>query len=351
MYSFVKTSVKKTSAIVFMDIVWAAYLFISNWVVDYLDSPFVAGMFLRGAAFVFLTVFLLCKKEFLELFKQGKVTWILLLIGVLGFTTDLFANIGFKYGNLSTGSVLLKTDIIMTNIITVVIFKHKLHAKEWIGSLIMLAGVILVLGVGSKNFSFNWYDLFFIASAISVTVDAFIIKHAKNEYHVKSDMIAYYNNLVVLVLFTLATFISGDFRILGQVKLNYIFYILFAVGGLAQTCIYIFYYYNLDRMHVWQVKLALLVIPVISLILGVLVDHEKVTWLQGLGIGIMLIGAVIVVIHVKTKKHEKVLKHTEWGISNVPNEGEPQHIDELKTDENTVEEDTENKDVKEDNNL
>ena len=215
----------------------------------------------------------------------------------------------------------------------------------------MLTGVILVLGVGSKNFAFNWYDLFFIASAISVTVDAFIIKHAKNEYYVKSDMIAYYNNLVVLVLFTLATFISGDFRILGQVKLNYVFYILFAVGGLAQTCIYIFYYYNLDRMQVWQVKLALLVIPVISLVLGVLVDHEKVTWLQGLGIGIMLIGAVIVVIHIKTKKHEKVLMHTEWGISNVPNEGEPKHIDELETEDNSVEDNTEKEDIKEDINL
>ena len=317
---FLHFKAKKVIDIVLMDVVWAAYYIASNWMVAKTQSPFVTGMIMRASALVFLIIYVLIKKEFRDLFKQGKVTWLLFLIGVLGFTTDAFANIGLKYGSISTGTVLLKTDIIMANLITIIIFKQKLHINEWVGSLIMLGGVVLVLGVGSKDFQFNWYDLFFIASALSVTIDAFLIKHVRTKYGTSSDIIAFYNNFVVLILFTLATFISQDFRFMKNLEATYPIFLVALAGGLAQTCIYIFYYINLSRMAVWKVKLALLFIPIISLIFGLIIYHETITWLQGLGIGIMLIGGAIVVIHIKVKKHRAILAHTSYHLDTIPND-------------------------------
>ena len=317
---FLHFKAKKVIDIVLMDVVWATYYIASNWMVAKTQSPFVTGMIMRASALAFLIIYVLIKKEFRDLFKQGKVTWLLFLIGVLGFTTDAFANIGLKYGSISTGTVLLKTDIIMANLITIIIFKQKLHINEWVGSLIMLGGVVLVLGVGSKDFQFNWYDLFFIASALSVTIDAFLIKHVRTKYGTSSDIIAFYNNFVVLILFTLATFISQDFRLMKNLEATYPIFLVALAGGLAQTCIYIFYYINLSRMAVWKVKLALLFIPIISLIFGLIIYHESITWLQGLGIGIMLIGGAIVVIHIKFKKHRAILAHTSYHLDTIPND-------------------------------
>ena len=105
--------------------------------------------------------------------------------------------------------------------------------------------MILVLDIDFGSAGFNWYDLFFIASAASVTANAFVIKTAQDRLSADSDVIGYYNNFVVLVLFTLSSLIAGDFEALGAVELEVWHVFAFLGGGLAQTLIYVFYYRNL----------------------------------------------------------------------------------------------------------
>ena len=127
---------------------------------------------------------------------------------------------------------------------------------------------------------------------------------------------------------------------LGTSRLTFFFsrisrdiFLIALAGGLAQTCIYIFYYTNLSRMAVWKVKLALLFIPIISLIFGLIIYHDQITWLQGVGIAVMLVGGAIVVVHIKVKKHRNIIAHTSYHLDAIPNEGEVSHIDELAQDE------------------
>ncbi|MBQ1631327.1 MAG: DMT family transporter, partial [Clostridia bacterium] len=236
---------------------------------------------------------------FRDLFRQGKATVILVIIGVFGFLLDLFANLGYANGgSLGTGTALLKTDVLMVNLLTVAILRKRLYATDWIGTLLMLAGVLLVLGLDFRELTFRPTDLFFIASAACVTANAFIIKAAQDKHGQKADTISYYNNFVVLLLFALFAVSRGDLAALSSTETPGFWWFV-ALGGLAQTGIYFFYYRNLRRHEVWTVKLWLLLMPVLSSIVGVLFLNEQPTAWKLVGIGVVLIGAMIILLREK----------------------------------------------------
>ena len=186
-----KDSVKYTLMVAGMVLAWSVYYAVSKIVVGLTGSPLLAGFLLRSAALLFLTAQLLLDGSFARLFHQGKAVLILVTIGVMGFLLDLFANLGYLHGSLSTGTALLKTDVLMVNFATVILYRKKLYPSDWLGTLIMLAGVLLVLGVDFGGMRFVVTDLFFLLSAACVTVNAFLIKHAQEKYGEDADMISY----------------------------------------------------------------------------------------------------------------------------------------------------------------
>ena len=291
---------KSAGMMLAMVLAWSVYYTVSKLMVDATGSAYAAGFLLRAFALVFLTVQLVSDRNFKRLFHQGKAVFILVLIGVFGFLLDLFANLGYAGGALSTGTALLKTDVLMVNLVTVLVYRKRLYATDWLGTGIMLLGVLLVLGVDFSGLRFSPTDLFFIASAACVTANAFIIKKAQDRYHEDADMISYYNNFVVLVLFAVFTFARGDLRGFdpGSVKG---FWPLAALGGLAQTGIYFFYYRNLKAHEVWVVKLWLLLMPIVSCIIGVVFLHEVLTVWKIVGIAVVLLGAGVILL--RTRLH------------------------------------------------
>lgn len=285
-----------------MIVAWTGYYLASDWAVAFTGSAFAAGMLLRAGALIFLTVYLAARKKLGAVFRQGKTALVLLLIGVLGYMLDTFANLGFAYGSVGTGTVLLKTDILMANIVTAVFLKERLYLSDWVSTLVMLGGVILVLDIDFGSAGFNWYDLFFIASAASVTANAFVIKTAQDRLSADSDVIGYYNNFVVLVLFTLSSLIAGDFEALGAVEPEVWHAFAFLGGGLAQTLIYVFYYRNLKKHPVWVVKLYLLFVPVLTCIAGVFLFDEEFGWMKAVGMVLVLGGAAAIALRGKINR-------------------------------------------------
>ena len=288
-----REDLKYTLMVAGMVVSWSIYYAVSKIIVDATGSPLLAGFLLRTAALVFLTVQLLLDKSFARLFHQGKAVFILLLIGVFGFLLDLFANLGYAGGSLSTGTALLKTDVLMVNLATVILYHKKLYISDWLGTAIMLGGVLLVLGVDFGGMELHVTDLFFLLSAACVSANAFIIKAAQEKYHEDADMISYYNNFVVLVLFGGSAAMMGDIRPAAMGTIPG-FWWLVALGGLAQTGIYFFYYRNLKHFEVWLVKLYLLLMPVLSCFIGVFFLNEELTVKKLLGILVVLAGAAVI---------------------------------------------------------
>lgn len=287
-----KEDLKYTLMVIGMVVSWSIYYAVSKIVVDATGSARMAGFLLRTAALVFLTVQLLADKNFSRLFHQGKAVRILVLIGVFGFLLDLFANLGYAGGSLSTGTALLKTDVLMVNLATVILYHKKLYISDWLGTGIMLGGVLLVLGVDFGGMTLHVTDLYFLLSAACVSANAFIIKAAQEKYHEDADMISYYNNAVVLILFGCSAALHGEFHI--PQNMGSSFWWLVVLGGLAQTGIYFFYYRNLKHFEVWLVKLYLLLMPVLSCFIGVFFLNEDLTVKKLLGILVVLAGAAVI---------------------------------------------------------
>ena len=301
-----KEDLKYTLMVIGMVVSWSIYYAVSKIVVDATGSARLAGFLLRTAALAFLTVQLLADKNFSRLFHQGKAVRILVLIGVFGFLLDLFANLGYAGGSLSTGTALLKTDVLMVNLATVILYHKKLYISDWLGTAIMLGGVLLVLGVDFGGMTLHVTDLYFLLSAACVSANAFIIKAAQEKYHEDADMISYYNNAVVLILFMISYYnnavvlilfgcsaaLHGEFRI--PQNMGSSFWWLVVLGGLAQTGIYFFYYRNLKHFEVWLVKLYLLLMPVLSCFIGVFFLNEELTVKKLLGILVVLAGAAVI---------------------------------------------------------
>lgn len=291
-------NVKLKSALMIggMVLSWSVYYTVSKLLVDATGSAALSGMLLRLAALVFLTVQLYEDHTFGALIRQGKKQFIALIsIGVFGFLLDLFANLGYAGGSLSTGTALLKTDVLMVNLATVIIYRKKLFVSDWAGTLVMIGGVLLVLGVDFRGIRFNPTDLFFILSAMCVTVNAFIIKNAQENYHEDADTISYYNNFVVLLLFSSTAVLTGAISP-SALRLTPFMWGMVALGGLAQTGIYFFYYRNLKHYEVWVVKLYLLLMPVVSCFIGVFFLNEELTGRKLLGIFTVLCGAVLILL-------------------------------------------------------
>jgi drug/metabolite transporter (DMT)-like permease len=155
--------------------------------------------------------------------------------------------------------------------------------------------------------SFNVYDLFFILSALCVTANAFIIKAAQERHGEDADMISYYNNFVVLVLFGATAACVGDMNIgVWDTVRSYFWLIL--LGGLAQTGIYFFYYRNLKRYEVWIVKLYLLLMPIVSCFIGVFFLGEELTVKKAAGILVVLLGAALILLRTKLHRDEAAAK-------------------------------------------
>lgn len=292
-----------------MVVAWAIYYAVSKLMVSLTGSPYMAGLLLRSAALVFLTAQLVLFGDFKRLFRQKNALWILLLIGLFGFLLDLFANLGYMKGSLSTGTALLKTDVLMVNLATVIIYKKRLYASDWLGTGIMLVGVLMVLGISFRGISFNAYDLFFLASAACVTANAFIIKSAQEKYGKDADTISYYNNFIVLTLFGASALLGGDVHIPDGADLG--FWGLVILGGLGQTFIYYFYYRNLRHYEVWLVKLYLLLMPILSCFIGVLFLNESLNAEKILGIFVVLCGAAVILLRSRL--------HHEGGAENASN--------------------------------
>ena len=303
-----RDNLKYTLMIAGMVISWSIYYAVSKVMVNATGSALLAGFLLRSAALVFLTIQLLADGSFSRLFHQGKAVFILVLIGVFGFLLDLFANLGYANGSLSTGTALLKTDVLMVNLATVFLYKKKLYFSDWVGTVIMLIGVLLVLGVDFDGMELHVTDLYFLLSAACVTANAFIIKAAQEKYHEDADMISYYNNLVVLLLFGFSAAAAGHFKPGWLDNVKNLWWLI-ALGGLAQTGIYFFYYRNLKHFEVWIVKLYLLLMPVVSCFIGVFFLHEELTPKKLLGILVVLAGAAVILMRGKIN-HEKAQRNS-----------------------------------------
>ena len=279
-------------------VIWGSYYVASHEALSVM-SVFSVGIVIRAVTMVLLTILMLVKRELKSLFRVSYVWKWLCMIGLMGFLLDTTAFIGLQLSPAGIGTALLKCDILFVNLISMVVYKERFTILDWVLSLVMLFGVFLVLEIEFAHLDlFNVGNIFFILSALFVSINAFLIKeaqrHKKNP--VSDNVIAYYNNFITMVLFIIAASFTdqlGELSTFGRD--SYVTWALLA-SGLGQTLIYVVYYYDLRRNPVWIVKVILLLMPIVAAVLGLVLFGDTMSAVQVVGLVIVLAGALCILV-------------------------------------------------------
>jgi len=295
--------IKQLAPLLLLPVIWGCYYVASQRVVSML-SVFTVGIVIRFITMILLSSKMLIQGKFKLLFQTKGVLPRLLLIGCLGFLLDITAFIGLSLSPAGSGTALLKLDIFMVYLISAIIYKEKFTKLDWTYLFIMISGVFLVMGIDLRTFELtNIGYIFFILSALFVSINAFVIKSVQHykKVPVSNDVIAFYNNIVTMILFIAASTFMGT---LGEFSLfagNKPLILASLIAGLGQTLIYIVYYYNLKNNPVWLVKVFLLLMPIVAATLSYLLFQETMNRNQYIGIVIVLMGAFGILLEQKKK--------------------------------------------------
>lgn len=268
-------------------IIWAGYYLLINTASKTI-SPFVIGVAVRLGTFVILTAIIAAGKNMANLYRLNGAGTRLFCVGVLGFLLDATAFIGFRYAAADTGTVLLKTDVLMTNIITVYIYKVHFGKLDWFFTATVLVGVCLVLGINPYDLHFQPSDIFFVLSALFVTMNAFLIQHVQRKFATPNTVIAYYNNLFTLVLFSIVTTFAGHWGGFARMTEDSGLAFVLGLASVGQTLIYLFYYRCLSHLPVYIIKILLLLVPVFTMLFNVAVLGRAPTPLHLIGSALVL---------------------------------------------------------------
>lgn len=278
--------------------IWGGYYVASHEALAVM-SVFSVGIVIRALTLVLLTALMAARGELKSLLQARYVWKWLVMIGLMGFLLDTTAFIGLQLSPAGIGTALLKCDVLFVNLISVLVYKERFTALDWGLSLVMLLGVFLVLEIDFSHLDlFNVGNVFFILSALFVSINAFLIKEVQHHpTHPAGDgTIAYYNNLITLVLFSLAALVTRQVGEVGRIAGNGGLALALLLSGVGQTLIYIVYYYDLRHEPVWLVKVILLLMPLVAAVLGLLLFGDGMSPVQMAGFAIVLTGALFILL-------------------------------------------------------
>ncbi len=284
-----------------LPVIWGSYYVASQKWVGY-TSVFTSGVGIRLITFFFLTLIMWKRGELPLLLKTHGVFKRLLLIGTLGFLLDLTAFIGLSMSSAASGTALLKCDVLMVNIMSMIIYKQRFTWKAWACTLVMLFGVFLVMGIDFGTFQIgDPGNIFFLLSAFFVSCNAFVIKSVQldKDNPTCDDVVAYYNNFVTLIYFTATSLIMNTLGQFGVVLSNPWAALALLLAGLGQTGIYVVYYYNLRNYPVWLVKTFLLLMPIVSTLITFVLFGEVMVLTQYIGMAVVMAGALGILLEQK----------------------------------------------------
>ena len=167
---------KSLFPLLILPVIWGTYYVASQKLVGF-TSSFTSGLSIRFVVMLALIVIMAKRGELGLLWKTEGVRARLVMIGTLGFLLDWTAFLGLSMSSAATGTALLKCDVLMVNIISVIVYKQKFTWKAWVCTFVMLFGVFMVMGIDFTNFKIaEPGNIFFLLSALFVSINAFVIK-------------------------------------------------------------------------------------------------------------------------------------------------------------------------------
>ena len=223
-----------------------------------------------------------------------RAEWKIMAAGLCGVTLYfLFQNIALSYTLAANVSVLISIVPLFTALVSRAFLNEKLKAYFFLGFTVAMVGIILIAFNGSLVLKLNPLgDLLSILAALVWAFYSVLIKKISAQH---SDMfvvtrkVFFYGLLFLLPVLPLFEFRLGLERL---AVLPNLFNLLF-LGVVASALCYVTWNVAVHILGPVKSSVYLYMIPVVTIIVSVLVLHETITLVAGIGMALILTGMAL----------------------------------------------------------
>ena len=242
--------------------------------------------------FAFVALYVLIKV------RKLKLRWkIALALGLLepGFTY-LFGNIGYANGSVSTGLIVMATEVFFVAIIGALFLKEKISPRIAVSILTGFFGVLLAVSGVSNSGVDNWLGVSaFTAAAIAASLYVIVARIYATQNNVV-DLV--FGQLLVGTVFALIIFFGTNSNFNNASSIEFKYWLVAVLAGLFGVAIpFLLFNYASSLVPTRYSALALNAIPVVGIGFGALLGRGLPTPIQALG------GLIVVVsLYVGTRQ-------------------------------------------------
>lgn len=223
-----------------------------------------------------------------------KDEWKIMAAGLCGVTLYfLFQNIGLSYTLAANASVLISTAPLFVALVSRAVLNEKLKANFFLGFTAAITGIILIAFNGSVVLKLNPLgDLLTILAALVWAFYSVLIKQISARLGAMlavTRKVFFYGLLFMLPALPLFGFRLGLERL--AVLPNLLNLVFLGVG--ASALCYITWNTAVQLLGPVKTSVYIYLVPVITIVVSVLVLHEPITLVSGIGMALIFTGMVL----------------------------------------------------------
>ena len=230
--------------------------------------------------------------------RRLRLSWkIALALGLLEpGLTYLFGNIGYANGTVSTGLIVMATEVFFVALIGALFLKEQISLRIALSIVMGFFGVVIAVSKVGESGVDNWLGVFaFIAAALSASFYVIVARVYATENNVV-DLV--FGQLLVGTIFALVIFFATGSSFSNSSAIETKYWLAAALSGLFGVAIpFLLFNYASSLVPTKYSALALNAIPVVGIGFGALLGRGVPTPIQALG------GLIVVVsLYVGTRE-------------------------------------------------
>lgn len=288
---------KKVNGIIYLIIASILFGFMPIWV----KLAYTTGLnaydvsFLRSVIAAVILYFMIRIKH-LPL-QLNKDQWIPLFVaGVIGYTaTILTLYLSYQYVSAGVSTAVHYIFPVLVMLFSFLLYKERLQIGKWIALCISLGGIYIITAVGEIRFS-AWGIFLALISAVFFAMYIIAIDHDKLR-DIDSLVLAFYVCVLASLTLGILMLFKGSWP--PPITLKGLYYVSL-VAIFCTTLALIFFTKGVHIIGPSTASILSTLEPIVSLVAGVLILHEPLSWSIVLG-SMLVIGSVILISYSETR--------------------------------------------------
>lgn len=247
-------------------------------------------MFIAGVSL--FVVSKLTKK--LQKIEKKDIKWFLLLVFFEPFIYFIGETLGIKYTNSPTVSALVIALIpVLTMIVSSMFFSEKLTFAKVTGALMTFIGIaIMVVFKGEISVDYQWGIALLFAAVIGAVGWSSVVKKLSTKYN--PFTIATYQFMLGAVYFLpVFLFTNNGYQLSLLLRIDFILPLL-ALAILCSCLAFSLYILSIKEIGLTQTAVFVALIPAVSALTSHLLGIEIISWVELIGIIVVITGVIIV---------------------------------------------------------